>query len=429
MRVALLTIFVFACGTSGSASVETGVDPTGVTGCGNGEIDGSEACDDGNAFGGDGCTETCEVEDGLLETEPNDTWDVATAWDGATAHGGLPEGDVDCWAIEASECSSITARLVGDCPRDVVLTLHDPTGIGVASGAEGPDGCAVIDPFVSIGASQVPAGTHAVCVSSLTGGPVPSYALEASVDPSGAGFPSSGDDDMDGDGLPDRCDPDRDDDGVADDVDNCPDLPNGPNMGPLDTANDGFIREWLAIGPATGTTTLVDCRPADDQLTGDDANAAPEIGDVDGGLTWIAWFDTDDRINLRDAYDWATPDREAYLHVYVSSAVQQTATLAVGADDGVFAWFNGVQVLDISSCQGTNVDQFQAPVTLLAGWNRLTLKVRDHGGGWGAYARFLDGGGAPITDLELSLTGAGSWYDDQSDSDGDGIGDVCDDEP
>ena len=75
-----------------------------------------------------------------------------------------------------------------------------------------------------------------------------------------------------------------------------------------------------------------------------------------------------------------------------------------------------------------NLDRFQAPLELLAGWNRLTVKVRDQGGGWGMSVRFLDGG-APVTDLELSLSAEPGWVPDQSDQDGDGQGDVCDETP
>ena len=73
------------------------------------------------------------------------------------------------------------------------------------------------------------------------------------------------------------------------------------------------------------------------------------------------------------------------------------------------------------------VDKFTAPVVLNAGWNRLLLKIYDQGGGWGTYARFLDDDG-PLTDLELSLSPGGGWAFDQTDSDGDGKGDVCDED-
>ena len=73
------------------------------------------------------------------------------------------------------------------------------------------------------------------------------------------------------------------------------------------------------------------------------------------------------------------------------------------------------------------VDKFTADVTLLAGWNRLMLKIYDQGGGWGTFARFLKDG-SPLTGLELSLSSGGDWGFDQTDSDGDGVGDVCDDD-
>ncbi len=430
MRLAILAAAAVACGGPTTARVggtATTASPS-TPACGDGVVQGDEGCDDGNGFGGDGCDPACAPEDGLLEVEPDDTWDRATPWDGSLARGGLPEGDVDCWALDLPACASVTVRQVPACLPGLVLTLHDPTGAAVATGTQGPDGCAVIDPAVAVGAVKVPGGTHAVCVRSVLGQAIPAYAIEASVDPTGAGFPVP-DDDRDGDGVYDRCDEDRDGDGVDNAVDNCPDAPNGPDMAPLAPSAGGFLRHWLALGPITGTASALDCRPSDDMATGDDPGAAPELGDTDAGLPWVAWFDGDDRLDFLDRFGAAAPPREVYVHTYVFSATARPATLAVGADDGVFAWFDGVQVLDVSSCQGTSIDAFTAPVTLPAGWSRLTLKVRDQGGGWGLYARFLDPAGAPITDLELSLTASGPWVDDQGDLDGDGLGDVCDDTP
>ena len=427
MRHVLLTTILLACGGPTTAEVAS-ENETPPLGCGDGVVEAGEDCDDGNAVGGDGCTEWCVSEAGALEVEPNDAWLSANPLDAATAHGTLPEGDVDCWSVDAPACAAITARLVGNCPADVTLGLFGPGGPGVASGGPGPDGCAVIDPYVSPGAASVQPGTQSVCVSSVLGLAVPSYALEIEVDPNGAGFSPQLDQDFDGDGTPDLCDEDLDGDGVDNLEDNCPSAPNGPDTEPPDTRNDGFIRHWLTLGPIIGTKSTGDCRPAEDEATGDDANAAPEAGQVDAALSWLVWYDEDDRINLRDRYGYVNPDREAYAHAYVYSDTERNAILAVGADDGVFAWFDGVQVLDVSSCQGTNIDDFQAPVTIPVGWSRLTLKVRDHGGGWGLYARFLDAvTQAPITDLEISLTASGSWSDDQLDSDGDGVGDACDD--
>ena len=56
-------------------------------------------------------------------------------------------------------------------------------------------------------------------------------------------------------------------------------------------------------------------------------------------------------------------------------------------------------------------------------------EIYDQGGGWGTYLRFLDGDGAPITDLEVALSADGPLVSNQTDTDGDGIGDACDDDP
>ena len=62
-------------GTSGSGAVEQMGGAAGDAGgggnplpgpvCGNGEIDGTDVCDDGNTNPGDGCSPTCEVEEGF----------------------------------------------------------------------------------------------------------------------------------------------------------------------------------------------------------------------------------------------------------------------------------------------------------------------------------------------------------------------------
>ena len=38
--------------------------------CGDGLVLGTEACDDGNAVSGDGCSSTCQVEAGFTCTQP-----------------------------------------------------------------------------------------------------------------------------------------------------------------------------------------------------------------------------------------------------------------------------------------------------------------------------------------------------------------------
>jgi len=391
--------------------------------------DPSEDCDDGNPWGGDGCDGACTVEEGPLEEEPNDSWSAPQVWPEPAVHGALPPGDVDCFSVEAPECASISAEVLGECPHDIVLGLHAPDGVMVAAGSATPDSCSLLDPEVAPGARFVEEGTWSVCVQGLLGATVPSYTLVVDVDADASGFDFPAGDDPDGDGLPNQCDPDSDGDGVLNDDDNCPDVPNGPGMPPPDTSNDGFIRHWLTIGPFLGLDSPDGCLPSADDLLGDDANAAPAVGDTAGGNTWIIHISDEDRIDFKPDYAFEDAPREVYAAVYVYAAVDRDLLFAHGPDDGARAWLNGQLVQTVSGCQGTNIDQFQDPVTLVAGWNRLMVKVHDQGGGWGTYARFLELNGTPVTDLELSLDPSGAWDPDQSDIDGDGVGDACDDTP
>ena len=398
--------------------------------CGDSVKDRGEGCDDGNAWGGDGCTPACAVETGVLEQEPNDDPSSANPWTIGVIDGALREGDRDCFSFTLSLCGSVSARLDPACASPATLTLFDPDGKAVATGAPGGDRCAALDPATASGARfAAKAGTYALCVSGLLGGAVPYYALAITlVDPAAAAYPLPVSEDEDGDGKPDRCDADRDGDGVDNASDNCPDTPNGAAM-PITPSRDGFLRQWLTNGPFTGRPSPKDCRPTDDNLVAaDDATARPSLGDVAGGNPWIALWSYGDRLEFLTDYGMVDAPREVYSVTYVKSSTTRDLTLGVGPDDGARVWWNGVMVLDISACQGTVIDSSTVPVTMNAGWNALLVKVYDQGGGFGNYARFL-AGGVPVTDLEVSLSPLGPWVSDQTDSDGDGVGDVCDKTP
>ena len=144
-------------------------------------------------------------------------------------------------------------------------------------------------------------------------------------------------------------------------------------------------------------------------------------------LTWVVTISDDGRLSLEDDYATVDAPREVYAAAWVHADDETEATLGLGPDDGARVWLNGEEVLEVTGCQGTTADQFTAEVTLIAGWNRLLVKVYDQGGGWGTYVRFLDGE-TPLTELPVSLSADGGWGFDQTDSDGDGIGDICDDD-
>ena len=403
--------------------------------CGDGVQDEAEACDDGDLLGGDGCSPSCEAETGALEAEPNDIPNTAgPITPGVWTRGGAPAGDRDCFSFVVPEEGWIDADVAGiegaACPADTVLSLHDPTGVQLAQGTPGDWACSGIDASTDAGARFMAEGSWRLCVEGLLGVDVPAYDLRVRVHEGSCDLvdlPIDPREDPDGDGVINRCDLDDDGDGAADLDDNCPDHPNTLQIDPFAVDSNGFVHHWLTIGEWQGLESTDECLPSLDPLLGDDAEAAPHLGDVVDDLTWLPWISGGRHINFLWRYGGEAP-REVYAVTWVRSPVERAATLALGIDDGFFAWLNGDLVDEISTCQGANVDQFQSEVTLQAGWNRLMIKVRDQGGGWGLIARFLDGE-APITDLEVSMTPDGPWLDDQNDRDGDGIGDICDSTP
>ncbi len=399
--------------------------------CGDGVVDDGESCDDGNTAGADGCAFDCTQEVAAGEVEPNDSWDAAQALSlPANVVGVLPEGDQDCFVVDVPACSALAATVDGDCGGPLVLSLHDSAGQMVASGGASADHCAQIDPSAADGARFLDAGDYSVCVSAPLDDPSLGYTLDLrALPPEETDFGLSDDEDPDGDGIPDRCDDDDDGDGVLDDEDDCPTVPDGAGAPPLSVSADGFVRTWLGAGPFTGTTSTDRCRASDDALVDatDDALAVPVLAGAAGTKVWTVLWSTSDRIEFLTDYGGVGAPREVYTAVWFRGD-PGTAVLAIGPDDGARAWVDGEVVLDVASCQGTNVDQFRADVTLTGDWQLLLLKVRDQGGGWGTFVRFLDAAGQPITDLELALTADGSPLP-AVDTDRDGQGDACDDTP
>ncbi len=405
-------------------------------------VDEGEACDDGNLWGGDGCTHLCTAEAGPGESEPNDDMEDAQPLDGGSAHGALTPGDRDCFAIDVAEAGAVRASVSaadgGACDFDLLLELVASDGSRATSALPAADGdCPSIDPDTDTWARYLTEGTYAVCVEPLLDSTVASYSVTASTADSCTDLEPLDPDpsqDLEGDGIADVCDPDDDNDGVDDDVDNCPEAPNGP-VQPFawSTSDEGFVRIGLILGPFLTGVTPADCEPSPDSFTGeDDADAAPALTDTVDGLPWFAHHSLPGDSAVVSFTNWfsdAAP-REAYAFTWVESPDEREASLAVGSDDGHRIWLNGVEVGMNSGCHGVGTDNFIYPVTLEAGWNRLLVKVYDGGGGWGWIARFYETDDeTPMVDLGLSIGGAAPWEDDQGDADGDGVGDFCDLDP
>ena len=395
--------------------VDTTVDSDKQPLCGDAVLDEGEACDDGNRWGGDGCFADCTEEPGPYEVEPNDET-ANPLVDGAVA-GALPADDVDCFSVEIAEGQYLSADLV-DC-AETQLDLYDPDGGLLARGTPNEEaGCSPVDPLREPGARFMREGTWTLCVSGYE--EVPAYRLEVELgDSCTLELAWAPQEDLDQDGLIAECDDDDDGDGVLDEDDNCPETPNGPDAEPPTPNVNGFLGTWLAVGPIQESTPG-ECIPVTDTAP------QPVPGDVVGELPWGFYMESADRLDFKPRWAYVEAPREVVLSTWVYSETERAVTLAMGPDDGMYAWLDGVEVLKTSKCQGTSVDRFTADVTLKSGWTHLATSVYDQGGGWGLFVRFLEDGD-PVTDVILSPVGPETWVPDQTDSDGDGLGDVCDD--
>jgi len=85
-----------------------------------------------------------------------------------------------------------------------------------------------------------------------------------------------------------------------------------------------------------------------------------------------------------------------YLRSEIWSDKEQSAILKLGSNDGIKAWFNGLQVVSHQISRGAEPGQEQIDISLKKGWNQLLLRVTNEGGSWGAFARITDKQDQPV---------------------------------
>jgi hypothetical protein len=94
-------------------------------------------------------------------------------------------------------------------------------------------------------------------------------------------------------------------------------------------------------------------------------------------------------------------NRCIYLHAAIWSESEQPAHLAIGSDDMVKVWLNGVLVHEFKEIRGHEPLKDKVPVTLQTGWNPLLLKVVQCAGCWGASCGVLTADGDPLPGLKF----------------------------
>ncbi len=158
-----------------------------------------------------------------------------------------------------------------------------------------------------------------------------------------------------------------------------------------------WATEWNVVGPWPNPRTL-----GTELSAAVDSSYGPE---KDPSLTASYSTPWSDRNRWRRAS--ASPDGQirlnphftpnewvaAYAQAFLYSPVEQAATLLFGADDAHVLWVNGNRVSERQGRHISRADELEVTVPLVAGWNRVLLKVADLDGGWAFQMRVADPGG------------------------------------
>ncbi|MBN1782814.1 tetratricopeptide repeat protein [bacterium] len=103
-------------------------------------------------------------------------------------------------------------------------------------------------------------------------------------------------------------------------------------------------------------------------------------------------------IDLKNAFDktdWCV----AYAAIIIDSPKDQQVQLRTGSNEAIKIWLNSREVWRLNRLQDAIIDDQITPVTLLAGKNRILVKVCNRGGDWGFYFRVTDEDGNGIRDI------------------------------
>jgi hypothetical protein len=164
---------------------------------------------------------------------------------------------------------------------------------------------------------------------------------------------------------------------------------------PQDAArDDGFLVDWWVVGPMQ-----------DREGNGLERKYFPEDGiDLEKehsiGARRYRWkpldmISLDGKIQLGTAFR-RSENVLAYAFAEVDCASPAEVIFKMGSDEGIACWVNGERIHLKDTDRSLTVDEDSVPAKLVAGRNRILLKVRNSGGDWSFAFRITDPAGKPL---------------------------------
>jgi len=166
--------------------------------------------------------------------------------------------------------------------------------------------------------------------------------------------------------------------------------------------SENFIRRWLVLGPFPGsglkTDFLLD--------RGGEAAVQPTEGleqKLPDGTTrkWQLKTCWNDFLNLPESFGDPKDDAVAYAFAKINRTNAGKALFSLGTDEGICVWVNGKLVFEREELRSATPDEDQLELDMNAGENTLLIKVSQHSGPWGFYARVLEPGTVLARKVEI----------------------------
>jgi HEAT repeat protein len=163
----------------------------------------------------------------------------------------------------------------------------------------------------------------------------------------------------------------------------------GVNIDPAKAA--GFVTTWWLMGPFPGPEIDKKWAPED----GVDLAAKVTVDNRD--LTWTKHHTTDvsGTVNF-DALMNPNDNVTGYMYAEVTVDRDRDVLLKTGSDDCEKILLNGTEIYKFPSPRSLVVDQDTVKAHLVAGVNKILVKVGEWGGGWEACLRVTDPDGKPV---------------------------------
>jgi hypothetical protein len=161
-------------------------------------------------------------------------------------------------------------------------------------------------------------------------------------------------------------------------------------------------KEWLIIGPFPEGLAKEEGPETSIDLTA-------ELKGKTGPVKWKIFNST--AAGPQTKLDWEknvfTPkdNVSAYALIHIKAPAATECRLFLSHDDGGRAWLNGAKIHENNKSGVVKADEFNVPLKLEEGWNRLLFKVTTSGAGFGLLLRITDASKAPVLGLEYSPYG------------------------